>query len=230
MGWQDGPPAEVRCERSEQAVEVVGNLETMPPTEEVVLLDDEGFAVGTEPKGSVHHAMTPLHLAFSCYVFDASFRVLLTRRALTKPTWPGVWTNSFCGHPQPDENLLDALHRRGEQELGVHLSDAFLVLPGFRYEATMPNGTRENEMCPVFVGFTSTPLRPSANEVADTLWMPWPAVRLQVESGARPVSPWCRTQIHQLGSKELPSGRGFLAASWDQLPPAARQQKQPRIT
>jgi isopentenyl-diphosphate delta-isomerase len=170
------------------------------PVEEVVLLDEAGRAVGTAAKASVHHASTPLHLAFSCYVFDGD-RLLVTRRALHKPTWPGVWTNSVCGHPAPGEPLDAAVRRRVHQELGIGLDDLRLVLPAFRYRAVMPDGTVENEMCPVLVASTTDVVRPEPAEVADTVWEPWAAFRAGVLDGSREVSPWCREQVAALSAE-----------------------------
>jgi isopentenyl-diphosphate delta-isomerase len=165
--------------------------------ERVVLLDEQGRATGTAAKASVHHAATPLHLAFSCYVFDGD-RLLVTRRALHKPTWPGAWTNSVCGHPAPGEALDGAVRRRVRQELGIGLDDLRLVLPAFRYRAVMPDGTVENEMCPVLVASTTDAVRADPGEVADAVWEPWPAFRSDVLDGRREVSPWCREQVAAL--------------------------------
>jgi isopentenyl-diphosphate Delta-isomerase len=189
--------------------------------ERVVLVDETGHAVGTAPKRDVHHEATPLHLAFSCYVFDADGRLLLTRRALHKPTWPGVWTNSFCGHPAPGEPFGDAIRRRGEQELGLGLESLELVLPAFRYDATMANGVRENELCPVFVGRASGPVRADPAEVEAVEWVPWEEFRRSVLAGSRSVSPWCVEQVVALAAAETAPGR-FTPASYDDLPPAAR--------
>ena len=137
-------------------------------TEElVVLLDEQGEAIGTTPKRGVHHADTPLHLAFSCYLFDGAGRLLMTRRALHKPTWPGAWTNSVCGHPGPGEPIEDAVRRRVLDEVGLRAEGVRLMLPGFRYRAVMPNGVVENEMCPVFVATSSDEGAPNPDEVDD---------------------------------------------------------------
>jgi isopentenyl-diphosphate delta-isomerase len=189
--------------------------------EVVILVDEEGRALGTTPKATVHHTATPLHLAFSCYVFDPDSRLLVTRRALHKPTWPGVWTNTVCGHPAPGERLADAVRRRADQELGMRLDGLQLTLPAFRYEATMANGVRENELCPVFTAVSASPARPDASEVADSAWVPWVEFRDSVLDGQRDVSPWCVDQVAQLAARERPDG-GFEAAGEELLPPAAR--------
>jgi isopentenyl-diphosphate delta-isomerase len=190
---------------------------TTEAVESVVLLDESGRAVGTMPKSEVHHHDTPLHLAFSCYVFDAEGRVLVTRRALHKATFPGVWTNSCCGHPAPGEEIRDAVRRRVGEELGLALVDLRLLLPRFRYRAVM-GGVTENEMCPVFVARTTDPVRADPDEVDEVAWEPWAAFRAGVLDGTRPVSSWCREQVRELPADPV----GAAEAAYDGLPHAAR--------
>jgi isopentenyl-diphosphate delta-isomerase len=193
-------------------------LQQLQPVEQVVLLDEEGRAVGVADKSTVHHGDTPLHLAFSCYVFDGSGAVLLTRRATHKPTWPGVWTNSFCGHPGPGEDLTEAVRRRAGQELGVRVGDVRLLLPAFRYRAVMADGVVENEMCPVFVATTSDPVNADAAEVDSFEWVAWDGFRASVLEGSRDVSPWCVEQVQALPADPV-TAPGRPA---EELPPATR--------
>src|SRR3954466_5976827 len=93
-------------------------------TEElIVLVDDEGRSIGSMPKPLVHHGETPLHRAFSVYLFDDRGRLLVTRRALGQQTFPGMWTNTVCGHPGPGEDDADAIARRARFELGLAVAD-----------------------------------------------------------------------------------------------------------
>jgi len=191
-------------------------------TEQVVLLDEGGNAIGAADKAEVHGTDTPLHLAFSVYVFGADGRFLLTQRALAKPTFGGVWTNSCCGHPAPGEPVDAAVLRRTEQELGLDLAGLTLVLPAFRYRAVVEDGpyagTVENEMCPVYVATAAGDPRPDPTEVEAWEWVAWPQFRDDVLTGRREVSRWCREQVVAL--PEDP--RSAAAATDAELPPAAR--------
>ncbi len=186
----------------------------------VVLLDPSGAAIGHAPKSAVHHDDTPLHLAFSCYLFDSEGRVLVTTRAASKPSFPGVVTNAACGHPHPGEDLAEAVRRRVGSELGVEVGDLRLVLPAFGYRATM-NGLVEHERCPVFVGWVDQPtLTPDPDEVDAAEWVAWGRFSDEVLTGARVVSPWCAEQVSQLTAlgadpQHWPAGRR------EDLPPAA---------
>jgi isopentenyl-diphosphate Delta-isomerase len=166
--------------------------------DEVVLLDEAGNAIGRASKSAAHGPDTALHLAFSCHVVNALGEVLVTRRALTKQAWPGVWTNSFCGHPKPAESLVAAVRRRAEFELGIELDDVALALPLFRYRATDANGTVENELCPVYIATTSDEPDPNPREVAEYEWVAPEDLGRAVEAAPWAFSPWLVLQAREL--------------------------------
>jgi isopentenyl-diphosphate Delta-isomerase len=166
--------------------------------DEVVLLDEAGTPIGRAPKSAAHGPDTALHLAFSCHVLNPLGEVLVTRRALSKQTWPGVWTNSFCGHPKPAEALSAAVRRRAEFELGIELDHIELALPLFRYRATDENGTVENEVCPVYVATTSDEPDPNPREVAAHAWVMPDRLSRAVEAAPWAFSPWLVLQAREL--------------------------------
>jgi isopentenyl-diphosphate delta-isomerase len=167
-------------------------------TERVVLLGAHGDRVGSDFKSTIHTENTPLHLAFSCHVMNAAGEVLVTRRALTKKTWPGVWTNSFCGHPQPDEAPADSVARRAAHELGLDLIGLEMKLPDFRYRAVDASGIVENEICPVYLARVDADPVPNPNEVMDVAWVDPVILGESVARTPWAFSPWLVLQAEQL--------------------------------
>jgi len=166
--------------------------------EQVVLLADDATPIGVADKATVHTAETPLHLAFSCHLFDGDGRILVTRRAISKLTWPGVWTNSFCGHPAPGEDMEDAVRRRAEQELGATIENLTVALPDFRYRAVDAAGIVEYEICPVYTATVSGDLAPAASEVAEWEWVDVRTLLAAVEATPWAFSPWLTLQLPAL--------------------------------
>ena len=187
--------------------------------ERVVLVDERGNPIGEQSKSAVHHAGTPLHLAFSLYLFDADGRLLMTRRALSKVTWPGVWTNSCCGHPMPGEPMVDAVRRRLAQETGLQVSDLREVLPDFAYRVQDVSGIWENEICPVYVGTVVSTgpgvvaLSPNPAEVMDWIWVDRADIARSMADTPFAFSPWAVLQMQQLVAD---------GAAFDSVPEGAR--------
>jgi isopentenyl-diphosphate delta-isomerase len=186
--------------------------DTSPKDELVVLLDEQGQAIGTAPKATVHSSATPLHRAFSCYLFDHTGRFLLTRRGHGK-TFAGMWTNSVCGHPGLGENDHEAIRRRARQELGIDVSHLKVALPSFRYKAES-DGVVENEICPVYLGRTSMNPHPDSHEVAEYLWIDWPVLLTDLSGAPDKFSPWFRLQTEQLEDlRAIPAFLNLLTRS-----------------
>ena len=173
--------------------------------ERVCLVDEDNRPVGDCLKAEVHGYHTPLHRAFSVFLFDDKDRLLLQQRAHGKLTWPGIWSNSCCGHPAPGEGTRQAALRRVREELNLHGGDLFEALPDFRYRSRY-RGVEENEICPVYIGRARVVPSFDPYEIADLDWMEWEAfLQMSWDPAFRAsLSPWSRWEarrLHQLGSR-----------------------------
>lgn len=163
----------------------------------IVYVDEDNNAIGTARKLPAHDGETRRHRAFSVFLFNDKGELLLQQRALTKKTWPGVWSNSCCGHVMLHESTEAAARRRLKYELGMRVEKLHLILPDFRYRAEK-DGVVENEICPVFVGFTSSLPKLNPDEVNDVKWVDWERFVVEVADPANGYSPWAREEVELL--------------------------------
>ena len=156
----------------------------------VVLVNEQNEVVGAMPKAEVHGVVSPLHRGFSCFVFhQRDKRLLLQQRSGTKLTWPLIWSNSCCGHPEPGESNLDAARRRLKYELGLEPTFLEEVAP-YRYCFTK-DGVMENEICPILLAVVETEPVVNPEEVAAVRWIEWPTFLEEIEQDSGLYSEWC---------------------------------------
>ena len=172
----------------------------------IYYVDNQDKPTGeTAPKLDAHNSDTQMHAGFSCYIFNDKGEFLVTQRALSKKVWPGVWTNSVCGHPSPGESREDAIVRRTEYELGMTVQDMQLVLPNYIYKTPPFKGIIENEYCPVFFARAASDPKPNPEEVEDYKWLTWQEFIVQAQSDNDDNwSYWCKDQLKQLQQIQLP--------------------------
>jgi isopentenyl-diphosphate delta-isomerase len=158
----------------------------------VVLVDNADACVGILGKMEAHQRGA-LHRAISVSLNDSKGRLLLQKRAFGKYHSGGLWTNTCCGHPRPDEEAADAAHRRLMEEMGLDCA----LTPIFRtsYRAVVSNNLIENEFVHVFGGrFDGTP-RPDPTEVEDWRWETVAAITADVARKPESYSVWFRRYI-----------------------------------
>jgi isopentenyl-diphosphate Delta-isomerase len=176
----------------------------------IVFVNPEGKPTGqVGPKLESHTANTALHLAFSCYIFNEHNELLVTQRALVKKVWPGVWTNSICGHPMPDESLEEAVQRRASFELGTRVTDLKCVVPRYTYKTPPFRGIIEHEFCPIFTAQIGDKLKPNPKEIEAYNWLAVPNYARQLQEEPDRFSYWCKDQLPHL----MASGSPYFASA-----------------
>jgi isopentenyl-diphosphate delta-isomerase len=136
--------------------------------EKVILVDKNDNQVGLMPKLEAHEKGV-LHRAFSIFIFNSKYELLLQKRASSKYHSGGLWTNTCCSHPREGEDILDAANRRLDEEMGIKTS--LRKVYDFIYKAELDNQLTEHEFDHVFYGvFDNDPIL-NEDEAEDFKWV-----------------------------------------------------------
>jgi len=136
--------------------------------DEVILVDSDDNFLGTMEKMQAHKE-GKLHRAFSIYLTNDQGDFLLQRRAANKYHSAGLWTNTCCSHPLPEESNMEAAIRRLDQEMGIATSLNHLY--HFTYKVEFDNGLTEHELDHVYLGKFNDAPNPDPNEVMEWKYM-----------------------------------------------------------
>jgi isopentenyl-diphosphate Delta-isomerase len=169
--------------------EVRGSRSTASDSESLILVDEADREVGHLDKAQCHQGRGVLHRAFSLLIFNDAGELLLQQRAASKRLWPLYWSNSCCSHPRRAETMEAAINRRLNEELGLRCPLHFLFK--FQYQAQFDAAGAEQELCSVFVGHTSDPVRIDPSEILAWRWISPESLQAELAgSDAGKFTPW----------------------------------------
>lgn len=134
-------------------------------TDLVILVDENDNETGYLDKLEAHRKGV-LHRAFSVLIFNSAGELLLQKRADNKYHSAGLWTNTCCSHPKPNELMVDAVERRLREEMGIECETNFAYK--FLYRTALDNGLIEHELDYVFIGTCDD--RPEINIQEVSAW------------------------------------------------------------
>ncbi|NP_001289822.2 isopentenyl diphosphate isomerase [Solanum lycopersicum] len=197
--------------------------------DECILVDENDHVVGHDTKYNCHlmekiEAENLLHRAFSVFIFNSKYELLLQQRSATKVTFPLVWTNTCCSHPLYRESELieenslgvrNAAQRKLLDELGIPGEDVpvdqFIPLGRILYKAPSDGKWGEHELDYLLFMVREVNMKPNPDEVAEVKYVNREQLKELLrkadagEEGLK-LSPWFRLVVDN-----------FLFKWWDHL-------------
>lgn len=166
--------------------------------EHVILVDENNNEIGTMEKMEAHEKGL-LHRAFSIFIFNHKNELMIHRRAFHKYHSGGLWTNTCCSHPRPNEDVNNAAHRRLQEEMGFdcemnHVFD-------FTYKSELDNDLTEFEYDHVFIGFYEQFPNINLDEVVEWKYMSLDAIELAIEKQPNEFTAWFKIVFEQVKDK-----------------------------
>jgi isopentenyl-diphosphate delta-isomerase len=156
-------------------------------TKQIILVDENDVPRGTMEKMEAHRK-GELHRAFSIFIFNSKGEFLLQRRALNKYHSGGLWTNTCCSHPQPNETIEESVHKRLYEEMGFdcELKNTF----HFIYKTKLDNELTEHELDHVFIGYYDAPPKINVTEVSEWKYVGINEIKLRLKNSPESFTIW----------------------------------------
>ena len=155
--------------------------------EKVILVDENDNQVGVMPKLEAHQKGL-LHRAFSVFIFNSKYELLLQKRASSKYHSGGLWTNTCCSHPREGEEILDAAKRRLIEEMGIDTS--LRKVHDFIYKAELDNDLTEHEFDHVLYGIYNEDPIINKNEADDFKWIDMDSLNEDIKTNGNNYTIW----------------------------------------
>jgi isopentenyl-diphosphate delta-isomerase len=156
-------------------------------SEQVILVDSRDRELGVMEKIEAHR-LGVLHRALSIFIFNSKGELLMHRRAMGKYHSSGLWTNTCCSHPRPNEKVEDAATRRLKEEMGIQVSMKEIF--SFVYKADLGNGIFEHEFDHVFIGKSDEFPFPNKSEVSEWKWMSIENISNEIDNHPNDFTIW----------------------------------------
>lgn len=153
----------------------------------VILVDENNNEIGVCEKIKAHKE-AKLHRAFSIFIFNSNNELLLQQRALSKYHSGGLWSNTVCSHPKPNQDLIKCVKERLVEEMGfsTDVKEKF----SFLYRSDYVNGLSEHEYDHVFIGYYDKNPNPNPEEVMDYKWITIDNLKKDVKNNPEKYTSW----------------------------------------
>jgi isopentenyl-diphosphate Delta-isomerase len=165
----------------------------------VILVDLEDNAIGTMEKMEAHKKGA-LHRAFSILVFNSKGEMLIQKRAKTKYHSGGLWTNTCCSHPLPQESIEATVRKRLNYEMGIDIVPEFLYK--FIYQTNLDHHLIEHEVDHVFTAIFNGVPQINLEEVEDWKFINLDELKHSIKSNPQEYTYWFKlivdhAELHQ---------------------------------
>jgi len=168
--------------------------------QQVILVDKNNRKIGVEEKIKTHKE-GKLHRAFSIFIFNSNGELLIQQRAKTKYHSGGLWSNTVCSHPRPDETYEKAVHRRLKEEIGFDCKLKKLFC--FIYNAGFQNGLIENEYDCVFIGKFNGKPKPNTKEIMNYKWISIKKLKQDIIKNPNKYTIWLKIALNRIKSSRI---------------------------